>query len=78
DGVTAYRYGGEEFALIAPHKSLRIARQFAESVRRSLEKLTVKDRRSGQSVGSITASFGVVEKIEGDSLESFIGRADEL
>lgn len=78
DGVTAYRYGGEEFALIAPHKSLRIARQFAESVRRSIEKLTVKDRRSGQSVGSITASFGVVEKIEGDSLESLIGRADGL
>ncbi|KNA59943.1 GGDEF domain-containing protein [Vibrio cholerae V51] len=78
DGVTAYRYGGEEFALIAPHKSLRIARQFAESVRRSIEKLTVKDRRNGQSVGSITASFGVVEKIEGDSLESLIGRADGL
>ncbi|WP_061050798.1 GGDEF domain-containing protein [Vibrio mimicus] len=78
DGITAYRYGGEEFALITSNKSLRIARQFAESVRRSIEKLTVKDRRSGQSVGNITASFGVVEKIDGDSLESLVGRADGL
>lgn len=78
DGITAYRYGGEEFALIAPQKSLRIARQFAESLRRSIEKLAVKDRRSGQSVSNITASFGVVENTENDSLESIIGRADGL
>ncbi|TKF21378.1 diguanylate cyclase [Vibrio genomosp. F6] len=78
DGITAYRFGGEEFAIIVPNKSLRIARQFAETNRRSIEKLSVKDRRSGKQVGNITASFGVAEFIEGESPIQLIDRADKL
>lgn len=78
DGITAYRFGGEEFVLIVPNKTLRIARQFAESLRRSLEKLSVKDRRSGKLVGNITASFGVAEWQLGDTSETLIERADSL
>lgn len=78
DGITAYRFGGEEFALILPHKSLRSARQFADSLRRSIEKLYVRDRRTGQQVGNITASFGVAEYQPVESDQDFIDRADKL
>lgn len=78
DGIHAYRFGGEEFALIVPNKSLRIARQFAESLRRSIEKLSVKDRRTSEQVGNTTISLGVAEFQPGESAESLIERADKL
>ncbi|MDA0129413.1 GGDEF domain-containing protein [Vibrio sp. MarTm2] len=78
DGVHAYRFGGEEFALIVPNKQLRIARQYADSLRRSIEKLSIKDKRSGSLVANITASFGVAELEENESAESLIERADKL
>lgn len=78
DGVHAYRFGGEEFALIVPNKQLRIARQYADSLRRSIEKLSVKDKRSGKQVGNITASFGVAELQPNEGPESLIERADKL
>jgi diguanylate cyclase len=77
DGIAAYRYGGEEFALLVPNKPLRIARQFAESVRASLEKINVKDKRSGTQISNITASFGVAEFITGESPITLIDNADK-
>jgi diguanylate cyclase len=76
-GTTAYRFGGEEFALIVPNKSLRVARQMSDTLRLAIEKMTIKDRRSGQKVGNITASFGVAEFIAGDSYTSLVDRADK-
>ncbi|EIT7026576.1 GGDEF domain-containing protein [Vibrio vulnificus] len=78
EGIAAYRFGGEEFALIVPNKSLRIARQYAESLRRTIEKLKVKDKRSGQQVENISASFGVAELKPDETSESLIERADKL
>ncbi|KAB0301671.1 GGDEF domain-containing protein [Vibrio fortis] len=78
DGISAYRFGGEEFAMIIPNKSLRIARQIADTSRRSLEKLSVKDRRSGEQVGNITASFGVAELQPNETADSLIERTDKL
>lgn len=78
DGISAYRFGGEEFAMIIPNKSLRIARQIADTSRRSLEKLSIKDRRSGKQVGNITASFGVAELQPNETADSLIERADKL
>ncbi|MDG3086263.1 GGDEF domain-containing protein [Vibrio hannami] len=77
EGIAAYRYGGEEFALLVPNKPLRIARQFAEQVRRSIEKIAVKDKRTGESVGNISASFGVAEYQPGESPISLIDNADQ-
>jgi diguanylate cyclase len=77
EGISAYRFGGEEFALIVPNKSLRIARQYADTLRRVIEKLRVKDKRSGQQIESITASFGVAEYRVGDSAEALVERADK-
>lgn len=78
DGIQAYRFGGEEFALIVPNKSLRIARQFGESLRRAVEKLSVKDRRTSKQIGNITISMGVAELEPGESAESLIERTDKL
>lgn len=77
DGIAAYRFGGEEFALLVPGKNLRVARQLAESVRRAIEKVSVKDKRSNRQVDSITASFGVAEYANKESASSLIDRADK-
>ncbi|WP_407527838.1 diguanylate cyclase GefA [Vibrio parahaemolyticus] len=77
DGVSAYRFGGEEFALVVPNKSLRIARQYADTLRRMIEKLRVRDKRSGTQVHSITASFGVAEFEVGDTVDSLVNKADK-
>ncbi|MFB9136653.1 GGDEF domain-containing protein [Vibrio olivae] len=78
EGISAYRFGGEEFAFIVPNKSLRIARQFAETNRRAMAKLSIRDKRTDTAVGNITASFGVAEWEMGDTPEQLINRADRL
>ncbi|MGF1762853.1 GGDEF domain-containing protein [Aliivibrio kagoshimensis] len=77
NGITAYRYGGEEFALIVPNKSLRMARQFADSLRRAIEKMSIKDRRSSKQIESVTASFGVAEWVKGQTYNMLIEKADQ-
>jgi len=78
NGASAYRFGGEEFVVLVPKSNLRIARHFAESIRKMIEKLSLKDKRSGQRIDNITLSFGVVEFKKGESLAQFIARADEF
>ena len=53
----ASRYGGEEFALVLAETSLEVARERAETLREAGEQLQVQYR--GQTVGSISLSFGV-------------------
>lgn len=78
DGASAYRFGGEEFAIVIPKSQLRIARHLAESIRRSIERISLQDKRTGQTINNITASFGVVEYQANDSLINLIARADEF
>jgi diguanylate cyclase len=78
DGIKLYRFGGEEFAIIVPNSQLRVARQLAEGVRRAIEKLSVKDRRSDKVVDSITASFGVAQWREKQDVSQFIETTDKL
>ncbi|ABZ76304.1 diguanylate cyclase [Shewanella halifaxensis HAW-EB4] len=77
DGTKLYRFGGEEFALIVPKSQLGRARQLAESMRRSLEKLILKDRRKGDTINNISASFGVAEYQLNDTDNQLIERADK-
>ena len=77
DGASAYRFGGEEFVVLLPKSNLRIARQYAETLRRLIEKLTLKDKRTAKPIDNITASFGVAEFTAADSLTSLITRADD-
>lgn len=76
DYAQAYRFGGEEFAIILPHKMKASARQQAETFRRAFERISVIDKKTGLRVNSITASFGVAEKQPNESGECLIDRAD--
>ena len=77
NGAMAYRFGGEEFVILLPKSNLRLARHYAETQRKVIEKLVLKDKRTAKKVNNITLSFGVAEFTVGDSLSSFISRADE-
>lgn len=76
DGMKVYRFGGEEFAIVVPNSQLRMSRHLAESLRRSVEKVNVKDRRKNATIGNISASFGVAEWQHKDSPAKWLERAD--
>ncbi|MGL5814377.1 MAG: GGDEF domain-containing protein [Aeromonas sp.] len=78
EGITAYRLGGEEFALLAPRRSLALTRQMAESLRRAIEKMSILDRKSGRRIDHITASFGVGEHSGQETADALIERTDKL
>ncbi|MGL4473497.1 MAG: GGDEF domain-containing protein [Shewanella sp.] len=76
DGANIYRFGGEEFVVLVPQSSLALTRHLAESMRRAVEKLVLKDRRKGAKVDSITASFGVSQWQAAQAIETVIEEAD--
>ena len=78
DGAQAFRFGGEEFVVIVPNAKLPKARQMAESMRRAIEKIGVKDKRSGEILGDITASFGVAQLVKDMNPLALIEQADTL
>jgi len=76
EGTKLYRFGGEEFALIVPQSQLNTAIKLADIMRRSLEKLILKDKRKLQRIDNISASFGVAQYQENDCDATLIERAD--
>ncbi|WP_413163403.1 PAS domain S-box protein [Capilliphycus salinus ALCB114379] len=71
----ACRYGGEELTLILPEASLDDTQTRAEEIRHSIERL--KLNHGDQSLGSITASFGVAcFPQHGKTLEAVLRIAD--
>ncbi|MGI2260119.1 GGDEF domain-containing protein [Shewanella sp. GXUN23E] len=78
NGAKLYRFGGEEFVILVPASELKRARHLAESLRRGIEKLSIKDRRKGGTIDSITASFGVAQWQTGMSALKLIEQADSL
>lgn len=60
-----------------PNSQLPRVRQLAESMRRSLEKLILKDKRKDQRIDNVRASFGVAQYQEKDSDALLIERADK-
>jgi len=71
---SAYRYGGEEFAVILPESSGQEALYFAERIRKSFENETlfVHDDKGLR----VTVSIGVAQYIAGEKISAFIKRAD--
>jgi diguanylate cyclase (GGDEF)-like protein len=68
---TAFRIGGEEFALILKNTSLNNAVIVADKLRKVVEQelKTIKDQ-------TITISLGVTQVINGDTTDSIYTRAD--
>jgi diguanylate cyclase len=77
DGAQAFRFGGEEFAVLVPNAKFAKARSIAESMRKAIEKIGVKDKRSGEVLGDITASMGVAEFRKGMNPLALIETADK-
>ncbi len=70
------RWGGEEFVMLLPTKSVETGKAIAERARRRLENLTIELRESSVS---ITASFGVAFGPGRDeSLADLLARADKV
>ncbi len=71
----AYRYGGEEFAILLPETKCEEALHFAERIRQAFENqdLTIPQKQNF----SVTVSIGVVQYEIGEKLHAFIKRADK-
>ena len=67
------RLGGEEFGLLLTHADVRAAKIAAENFRAAIERLIVEFEAENIYV---TASFGVTELREDDTLDTFLARAD--
>jgi diguanylate cyclase (GGDEF)-like protein len=71
-GDLIYRFGGEEFLLVLPNRTVEQAAKAAERFRR-----TVADATSKSSLPApATLSTGVARVTKGESIEDVIGRAD--
>ncbi len=71
------RIGGEEFVLLLPNTSLQNAARFADNLRKIISQKDLLIKGSHKKIGKITASFGVSQYIEGESIKEFIARADK-
>lgn len=65
------RVGGEEFTVLAPATHLEGAEVVAEKLRKRIE------RRTFETVGTLTASFGVAEFNRDEAVDALIKRADD-
>lgn len=70
----AFRYGGEEFAIVLPDTSLECANEVAERIRMAIERTTL--RLEGEE-RRVTVSAGVAEVWPGESTSSLLRRADQ-
>lgn len=71
------RFGGEEFVIVLPGKSLQAGADIAEQLRDFVASKTVRAKNTNQTVGRITLSLGVAELRRTDSIESLIERSDQ-
>jgi diguanylate cyclase len=71
------RIGGEEFAILLPNTPYAGAIKLANSIRLDFERMDLKKRNTGESLGKISLSFGVTAYQKGEDAKSFVERADD-
>lgn len=71
------RFGGEEFAIILLNQPVTDVVKLVDKVRVAMSNSRLQRKGSGETIGKVTLSAGVTELKSGDSIESFIGRADQ-
>lgn len=72
----AARYGGEEIVVVLPETQLSDALTVAEHIRSSIESKKIVKKSTGVPLGQITVSIGVAQYISGETVQTFIERAD--
>jgi two-component system cell cycle response regulator len=72
---TAYRYGGEEFAVLLPETGLKKACLVGERIKDSIGSQIFEP--DSDKKASVTISIGATELVKGDDPKSFISRADK-
>lgn len=75
--VMPVRFGGEEFAILLPGSSLEEGQQLAERLRSKIQAIRIKQKKSGEVISSITASFGISQLQSGENTTSLLDRADK-
>ncbi len=71
------RFGGEEFAVLMPGTSKEKASEIAEQVRQKIQAIRIKQKKSGEIISSITASFGVSQLNTDETAEQLVERTDK-
>ncbi|NNF78411.1 MAG: GGDEF domain-containing protein [Rhizobiales bacterium] len=72
------RFGGEEFVVLLPETQLSDAMVLLDQIRKKLQGLSLSVRTTGQTVGNVTASFGLVQLRPDEDKSSLFERADQL
>ena len=75
--MLAVRFGGEEFAVLMPGTKKEDAATLAEEVRKKIQAIRIKQKKSGEIISSITASFGVSQLNPGETAEQLVERTDK-
>lgn len=73
----AARFGGEEFAILAPGLNAREAAALGERVRETVASKRVVNRARNLSLGTVTLSIGVAVLEAGETPSALVRRADE-
>lgn len=74
--ITPVRFGGEEFALLCPEMAIGNVKEVAENIRSKLSKVVFNNKRTGERIEPVTASFGIAVKRSNELLENLVERAD--
>lgn len=77
-GGKAYRFGGDEFAVLMPGRGVAAAFASAQDIRRQIERKRLRVSTTGQELGKITASFGLAMLSGSDGSEALLERAEEM
>jgi len=72
---SAYRYGGEEFAVLLPETELKEACLVGNRIRDNVQKAVFTPENGVQA--SVTISIGAAQVVRGEDVTSFIKRADK-
>jgi len=75
--IVPVRFGGEEFALLCLGVDLKKANEIAEKLRVKLSRIALSNKRTGEKISPVTASFGVAFTKKLELLSELIERADK-
>jgi diguanylate cyclase len=77
EDVKPVRFGGEEFAIVCPEVDLETSQKMAENIRKKLSVIPFTNKKTGEKIPPITASFGVAKRTGSEDLPAIIERADK-